>query len=191
MPIVENVMFGLSSLALLSQIGIALLGLLYIGTKIGIQPCNTWYERICTILSSNTVAFAFVVVLVAMLGSLFFEHVAGWDPCTLCWWQRIFMYPQVFILGVALYLKRKDVFQYTILLSSIGGIIALYHWWLQLSKVLFPAAPTSVCSLSGPSCAFTPTMTFGYITIPMLALTAFCLTIVSFLIHRKIKTEYT
>ena len=187
MEIVETVMFGLSSLALLSQIGIALLGLLFIGTKIGIQPCKNWYERICTFLSSYTVAFAFVVVLVAILGSLFFEHVAGWDPCTLCWWQRIFMYPQVFILGVALYRKRNDVFQYTILLSIIGGIIAVYHWWLQMSKVLFPAAPIGVCSLSGPSCAFTPTMTFGYITIPNLALTAFLITIVLFVLNKRTK----
>lgn len=187
MPLVENVMFGFSVLALLSQIGILLLGLLFLGKKTGVQPCKNWYERICTLLSTNTVAFAFVVVLVAMLGSLFFEHVAGWDPCTLCWWQRIFMYPQVFIFAVALWLKRNDVFQYTISLSAIGGLIAAYHWWLQVSKVLFPTAPTAVCSISGPSCAFAPTMTFGYITIPMLALTAFLITIILFLVNKNRK----
>src|SRR3954454_4910359 len=36
---------------------------------------------------------AFVVAAVATGGSLFFSEVAGFVPCELCWFQRIFMYP--------------------------------------------------------------------------------------------------
>ena len=45
------------------------------------------------IISAHGLLFAFVVVATATLGSLFYSEIAGFEPCKLCWFQRIFMYP--------------------------------------------------------------------------------------------------
>ena len=40
---------------------------------------------------------AFLVALTATVGSLYFSEVARFTPCVLCWYQRIAMYPLVFV----------------------------------------------------------------------------------------------
>lgn len=113
---------------------------------------------------------AFVVSLIATLGSLFYSEVAGFTPCKLCWFQRIFMYPLPIILGLGLLKKDKKIAKYGLVLSLIGAVIALYHYWLQVSGV-----ESVSCSLVGysPSCSNYFFLRFGYITIAMQSLTAF------------------
>lgn len=36
---------------------------------------------------------AWVVACVATLGSLYLSEILGYEPCKLCWFQRILMYP--------------------------------------------------------------------------------------------------
>lgn len=119
----------------------------------------------------------FVVALVGTAGSLYFSDVAGWTPCKLCWYQRIFLYPQVLLLGLALWKRDARIAQYVLLLSAVGATIAIGHYAEQVSAALFPAVvdPSQPCDTTGVSCASTPFFHFGYITIPMMALTAFVL----------------
>ncbi len=126
--------------------------------------------------------FAFVVALTATLGSLFYSEIAGYEPCKLCWFQRIFMYPQAFILGLALYKKDLTVASYSLLLSSVGAVIAGYHYLLQLN--IAPSLPCSAVGYS-VSCSQVFVMNFGYITIPLMAFTAFALLITLTLIERR------
>ena len=44
--------------------------------------------------------------LAATLGSLYYSEIAGFVPCTLCWYQRILMYPLVIISLVGI--LRQD-----------------------------------------------------------------------------------
>jgi len=99
-----------------------------------------------------------------------YSELVGYTPCELCWFQRILMYPQVAILGLALLKKDRNVYVYSIALSIIGVLIASYHYILQIG-----AAPALTCSSVGAavSCAQKPFLQFGYITIPMMSLTAF------------------
>ena len=46
---------------------------------------------------------AFLIALAATLGALFIGEVLGQMPCTLCWYQRIAMFPLVPILGLSLW----------------------------------------------------------------------------------------
>ena len=55
----------------------------------------------------NRLYLAWVVALIATLGSLYFSEVRGFVPCVLCWFQRIAMYPLVIVLGVAAF--RSDL----------------------------------------------------------------------------------
>lgn len=123
----------------------------------------------------NALLFSFIVALTATLGSLFYSEIAGYEPCKLCWFQRILMYPQVIILGMALYKKHRDIADYGIAISAIGALVAGYHYLLQIGIV-----PELICSAAGYSAACSQrfVMNFGYITIPMMTFTAFLLIIV-------------
>jgi disulfide bond formation protein DsbB len=45
-----------------------------------------------------TLGLAFLIALAATLGALLIGEVLGQMPCTLCWYQRIAMFPLVPIL---------------------------------------------------------------------------------------------
>ena len=99
--------------------------------------------------SRYATAFAFGIALIATLGSLFYSDVAGFTPCTLCWYQRIFMYPQVLLWGLALVKRERVIADYGIVVSIVGGVTALYHYLLQ-----FVPEPT-FCSVVGYSVSCT------------------------------------
>jgi disulfide bond formation protein DsbB len=123
-------------------------------------------------VKTHALTFAFVVALVATLGSLFYSEVLGFEPCKLCWFQRIFMYPQVILLGLAAWRKDHGIIDYTAILSAIGGIIAAFHYYLQITDIsILPCSATGYSA----SCSQRFVMEFGYITIPLMALTAFAL----------------
>lgn len=117
---------------------------------------------------------ALIVAVASMLGSLFYSDIAHYNPCKLCWYQRIFMYPLVLLFSLALYKKDKNIVDYGLAMAIIGFLIALYHYLMQLGLV--PALSCAAVGYSA-SCAKEFVMQFGYITIPMMALTAFGLII--------------
>ncbi|HEY8393813.1 MAG TPA: disulfide oxidoreductase [Thermaerobacter sp.] len=113
---------------------------------------------------------AWVVALVATGGSLYFSEVLGFIPCELCWWQRILMYPQALILGIASYRDDPRIVTYALPMSLIGASISAFHYVQE--KV--PGLRAPICG--GDVSCFTPWINwFGFITIPFLALTAFLL----------------
>lgn len=130
----------------------------------------------------NALAFSFIAAALATLGSLFYSEIAGYEPCKLCWFQRIFMYPQVIVLGLAWLKKDYGVVLYSLALSIIGALLAGYHYLLQIGLV-----PSGNCSAVGysVSCSKRFVMQFGYITIPMMALTVFSLIVVSMIILKR------
>lgn len=140
------------------------------------------YPNIIKYFTDRALLFSFIISLVATLGSLFYSTIAGFVPCELCWFQRIFMYPLAIISGLALIKKNQHVIiDYILTLSSIGFLISLYHNYIYSIP-----QTANFCSInSGVSCA-TPYITeFGYVTIPVMALTAFCLMII-LLISKKV-----
>ena len=130
-------------------------------------------------LNKNTLLFAFVIALIATVGSLFYSEIAGYIPCKLCWYQRIFMYPLPILLGIALFKKDNKISHYVIPLSIIGGIISIYHYTTQILN------NSVICSAESASCASKIFFSYGYITIPIMALTAFALIIVLTYITNK------
>ncbi|AGT30928.1 dihydroneopterin aldolase [Geobacillus genomosp. 3] len=123
----------------------------------------------------NLLLAAWATAFIATLGSLYFSEVLGFVPCDLCWFQRIFMYPQVIILGIAIARKDFTAARYSLALSIIGGTISLYHYSLQ--KI--PFFQYYAISCGRVPCTGQYINWLGFITIPFLALTAF--TIIIFL----------
>lgn len=166
-PLVQTVNFILAILTVLGQILVVLWLLASV-----ILPKQPLSRRFRELAADKALWFAFIVSVIATGGSLFYSDIAHFNPCTLCWYQRIFMYPQVILLGLALYRKEKVIAPYSLALSALGAAIAGYHYLLQ--QGLVPELPCAAVGFSA-ACSQRFVMTFGYITIPLMALTAFLL----------------
>lgn len=130
-------------------------------------------------LAPNAYHLIFLISLIATLGSLFYSEVAKYTPCVLCWYQRIFMYPQTLIVYLATIRNERVLTPYLLLMNVVGGIIALYHYIIQVS----PKLSILPCELAGKvSCTKAFSFHYGYITIPMMALTAFTLNLIILLL---------
>jgi len=115
---------------------------------------------------------AFAVTAVATGGSLFFSEVANFVPCELCWFQRIFMYPLAIVTLLAAIANDHRVARYLLPLPVIGAGISVYHILVEERVV----GQTTACLISAPGgCAVKWIDEFGYVTIPVLAITAFVL----------------
>lgn len=120
-------------------------------------------------MSQYGLHIAFFFALAAMAGSLTYSEIIGYLPCTLCWYQRICMYPQVLLLGIAVVKKDMGVLRYSVPLAGVGAVIALYHYQSQFTKLT-----SSICGSDAlGSCTDRFLLELGYITIPVMALTAF------------------
>ncbi|KQL33213.1 MULTISPECIES: disulfide oxidoreductase [Bacillaceae] len=134
----------------------------------------------------NILLFMWSVALTATIGSLYFSEIRGYEPCELCWYQRILMYPLVIILGVAYAQKNAKIALTSLIFSVIGGCISAYHYSIQKLSFMQETAPTC----GRVPCTGEYINYLGFITIPFLALIAFILiAISSVLILRSIKEE--
>lgn len=112
---------------------------------------------------------AWVVSVVATLGSLYFSEVRLFVPCTLCWYQRILMYPLAILLAIASYRQDRGVVKYALPLSVLGIAVSGFHYLEQ--KV--PWISSSAVCRSGVPCDVQYINWLGFITIPLLSLVAF------------------
>lgn len=109
--------------------------------------------------------------LASSLGSLFFSEVMGLEPCVLCWYQRIAMFPLVPILAIGLYRQDPYSARYALPLAGAGALIALYHFLLYTGFVPKGMQPCG----KGLSCADVKLELAGFLTIPLMSLLAFSL----------------
>lgn len=129
---------------------------------------------------------AWAASVIAMFGSLYFSEIRQYEPCELCWYQRILMYPMVIILGIATVIKDYRIALYSMILSGIGACISTYHYLLQ--KVSFFADAAPACGRV--PCTGQYINWLGFITIPFLALVAFIIIFIcSLIIWKKTKRE--
>ncbi|MGD6844210.1 disulfide oxidoreductase [Bacillus infantis] len=132
----------------------------------------------------NLLFLAWAASILAMFGSLYFSEVRHYEPCALCWYQRIAMYPLAVILGIAVIKKDYKISFYTMILSAAGACISIYHYSIQ--KVAFLGE--SALSCGRVPCTGQYINWLGFITIPLLALTAFIIIfITSLIIWKKTK----
>jgi disulfide bond formation protein DsbB len=110
-----------------------------------------------------------LIVSVATLGSLFLDKALGIEPCSLCWYQRIFMYPLVVILLMGLLPLDRNVPRYALPLAVLGWLTALYHLLMYVGIIPESLQPCG----SGPSCLQDDLGLFGFVNIPMLSFFSF------------------
>lgn len=166
---VNDVITTLASAVLAANVAIVLFLLLLLHSrltgkesgvlKIALKKINEYGVRI-----------AFVVALVSTAGSLFLSEVAGFVPCVLCWYQRVLMYPLVFITGAAIVAGDRNIRRFVLPMSVVGVFTSAYHYYLQNNPN--PLVPCSTIGFS-VSCSERYSTTFGFITIPYMAFTGF------------------
>jgi disulfide bond formation protein DsbB len=115
--------------------------------------------------SSWPLKFLFLIALAATLGSLYFGEILKYPPCTLCWYQRICMYPLVVIFGAAIWSSDSGFLKYSLLLSITGLLIASYHNLLYYGIIPDNITPCS----QGVSCTTKQIEMFGFLTIPLMS----------------------
>ncbi|PEO44450.1 disulfide oxidoreductase [Bacillus toyonensis] len=128
---------------------------------------------------------AWSVSFVATLGSLYLSEIMKYEPCTLCWYQRILMYPLFLLLGTAILRKDYKIGIYSLIFAIVGACIATYHYSLQI--IPFSLKNVAVCGKI--SCTGDYLNWFGFITIPFLALLAFLIIIICSFILMKLSKE--
>jgi len=122
-------------------------------------------------ISTTVVLLCFLVASVATMGSLFFSEIMGFVPCSMCWYQRIFMYPLVLIFVINLLYPDDKLFKYSIPLVITGLFFSIYH-----NLLMFDIIPESVVPcVSGVPCSTEYINWFGFITIPLLSFVAYFL----------------
>ena len=109
----------------------------------------------------------FVATLLAVLVSLTYSIGFGYAPCTLCWWARIFIFPQLIIFGIV-WIQKQDVSPLVLVMSLVGVVITGYHTFID-----FGGSEIVNCSAGGVSCLQRYVFEFGFVTIPVMALTGF------------------
>ncbi len=123
----------------------------------------------------------FALSLLGTIISLYFSDVLGWEPCILCWYQRIALYPIVVISLVAIVWKDQKAYRHILGLSIVGAVIALVHnllYWGVISEQSLPCK-------NGVSCVTEYMELFGFITIPLLSLATFVIIAVLMFIEKK------
>jgi len=113
----------------------------------------------------------FLLSVGGVVGSLIYSEIVGFEPCVLCWYQRIFLYSIAILTLVALIKKEKVLNTYLLSLAIPGAIIGFY----QYAVTELGAPSLTPCTTEGGSCAITYFVNFGYITIPFMAFSTFAL----------------
>ena len=108
----------------------------------------------------------FLIAVASTVGSLYYSEVMKYPPCTLCWYQRICIYPLVIIFGAALLTDDNKHGKYSLPLLLIGLLLAIYHNLLYFGIVAQELVPCT----GSVSCSTRQLELFGFITIPLLAL---------------------
>ena len=129
----------------------------------------------------HLLGFAWLVATLAMVGSLYLSDGIGLQPCELCWYQRIAMYPLVVVLGVAFIRRDAEVWKTALPLTLIGALISAYHVAIQFQ----PSLEVTQCSGETP-CSMRFFQLYGFVSIPVMAGAAFLLIAVALVVHARL-----
>ena len=183
-------------LALTAQAGVvALVGLL-LAARFGGRARRA-LDAVAEALAAQGLALAAFVAWVATLGSLYLSEGGHLVPCRLCWFQRIAMYPLAILLTIAAARRDWGIRIYALTLAALGAFVSVWHvlveWQGDLAGANAPTASNPIgwiwlrvadllpalegvggkCDPFNPCSARPLPLRYGYISIPLMAGTAF------------------
>jgi disulfide bond formation protein DsbB len=117
---------------------------------------------------------AWLIAALATAGALFIGEIMLMVPCTLCWYQRIFMFPIAIVLAIACFSEDRRGAVYAWALAAGGAVVAGYHTLLVAGWIPKSWLPCQ----AGISCADQKLDILNGLQIPWLALAAFLLILI-------------
>ncbi len=139
----------------------------------------------------------FIQAFIAMLGSLYFSNFgdpvanaqsgsifpadSGFQPCSLCRWSRILMYPLAWFSLWGLMRKDRKIVSIFQWVSLAGILLSAYHYILQKTTIIKTSA---FCTMQNP-CDALQVDYFGVVTIPFMALVAYIIIFIACLIVKS------
>ena len=128
------------------------------------------------VLRKRGLILACGIAVAATAAPLIYTHVYHLTPCVLCWYQRICMFPIAAMLILACLRKDLSCKIYIYLLAFIGLGVSTYHYIVQQVQMRLHVTLGDCDAINGAGrCADYYLLEFGYITMPMMAMTAFAL----------------
>jgi disulfide bond formation protein DsbB len=164
------------ALSVLGVVGQVLIGLALVVGFLALVGVRGPLDAIRNLLWGYELWGAFVVASVATGGSLFYSQIEGFIPCEFCWFQRVLMYPLSILTLLIAARGDNRAARYLLPLPIVGAGTSIYHMLIERDVIHEPKA----CSINVPGgCGINwiSSHSFGYLTIPTLALTAFLLLI--------------
>ena len=125
---------------------------------------------VLSLITKYALPLGFLVTLGGAFLTLYYQYGLGYEPCELCWLQRIFLYPQVVLFGMAWWKKDTKIFSYILGLSFVGEFFAIYHHMLQMGYDLYKPCSKALFAVS---CAKPSFIEFGFISFPFMAVVLF------------------
>jgi len=127
-----------------------------------------------------------VIILTTIGGvatTLLYSEVFGFIPCSLCWLQRVALYPQVLLVLVAFKLQDTKHFPlYGIVLSAFGFVVAVYQYIYQaLPQELLESGLLPCLADGSADCSKKVMEVFGFVTFPFLSAVLFAFLIILYL----------
>ena len=110
-----------------------------------------------------------LVATASTLGALFFSEILELPTCSLCWYQRIFMFPLVLMLPFGLFPFDARVVRYALPLTASGWLVALFQVLLVAGVIPEALKPCT----QGVPCSEVQIQWLGFVNIPLLSLIAF------------------
>ncbi len=169
------------SLGTLALVAIATAAAL--GIALAMPRGRAWLRETLGGNERHVIGWACVVALIAMSGSLYFSGVLKLPPCMLCWYQRIAMYPLALVLGVGLFRDDSTVWRFALPLPIVGAVISAYHVALQYR----PSLEVLECA-TGVPCTARLLVVHGFVSIPVMAGSAFLLITALLVTVRAVQT---
>ena len=146
-----------------------------------------------TDIMKETAWFSIIAVTVgSTVLSLIYSEYFKFVPCSLCWLQRIAIYPQALMSFVAFKKKDTEMFPlYGIVLSIFGLVVALYQYIYQLIPPAVREAGIAPCLIDGSNadCAVKVINEFGFVTFPLLSAISFAFLIIVYLYMLRANRE--
>lgn len=133
-------------------------------------------------VEKNVLYIAWLTALIATVGSIALTEIFHFLPCSLCWYQRILMYPLVIIIAVGIILKDKKLYVYVLPFTILGMIVAFYQHLLQIGVIKELVVP---CSTNVSCTTKYIDWLGGLVTIPLLSFLSFLLIAICMILYKN------
>ena len=112
-----------------------------------------------------------ILTSTGVVGALVYEYVYHTPVCELCWYQRVFIIPIALIALMGAYWRIQKADLLIGLFSVLGFLVAGYHYYLHFRSLILEQDVLTPCG-GGllPSCADSPILVWGFVTIPLFSI---------------------